>query len=54
MPALEQKLQSLNPVPARTTEVSVEMQPEAEDAAAVEVDAAADGGAGATADSQEG
>jgi predicted negative regulator of RcsB-dependent stress response len=53
MPALEQKLQSLNPVPARTIGVSVEMQPEAEDAAAAEIDEAIDGGAGATADSQE-
>ena len=57
MPALEQKLQSLNPVPARTIGAPVEVQPGAVEATAPEievaVDGAADGLADETADSQE-
>jgi len=53
MPALEQKLQSLNPVPARTIEVSAQVQPEAVEAATAEIDVAVDGAANDAADSQE-
>jgi len=57
MPALEQKLQSLNPVPARTIDAPVEVQPGVVEATAPEievaVDGAADGLADETADSQE-
>lgn len=53
MPALEQKLQSLNPVPARTIEASVQVQSEVVEAAAPEIEVAVDGPADETADSQE-
>jgi predicted negative regulator of RcsB-dependent stress response len=57
MPALEQKLQSLNPVPARTIEAPVEVQAEVVEAAAPEIEVAVDGSADGltdeTADSRE-
>ena len=43
MPALEQKLQSLNPVPARTIHAPVEVQPEVVDVVVSEVEGVVDG-----------
>jgi predicted negative regulator of RcsB-dependent stress response len=53
MPALEQKLQSLNPVPASTFGAAAEVQPEVVEAMAPEIEVAVDGPANDTADSQE-
>ncbi len=53
MSALEQKLQSLNPVPARAIEAPVEVQPAAAADIDVAVDGLADGPTDDTADSQE-
>ncbi|RLA45758.1 MAG: hypothetical protein DRQ97_09095 [Gammaproteobacteria bacterium] len=53
MPVLEQKLQSLSPVPARTIEASADVQSEAVDAATSENDVTVDVGTVDTADGQE-
>jgi len=53
MSALEQKLQSLNPVPARAIEAPVEVQPAAAADIDVTADGLADGPTDDTADSQE-